>query len=317
MLSIIIPHYHEHPQLLFTLQALECELSAGEIDYEILLINNAPNTQSDYAELDTSKYVMMIQDRAPHIKQLEFLDKMSHWGAKNLGIDKAAGDALLFLDAHVVPSRGIITGMYRYYTTYSTFSRHTSLHLPISYMLRNEPLIYALDVDLSIGKIDYHFTPMNYGLFQKKVIEVPCMSTCGMMIRKNIMVELLQKWPAELGQYSGGEQYFNFVGALLGLKKYVFRGEALHHYAAPRSYALDNYDVYRNRAIAVYLLGDEEIFINYTNGLKNLERGRISPRLIRRIQNEIPNIDTLNKLKHYVDTNKLIDIRSWIDEWIK
>ncbi len=60
MLSVIIPHYHEHPQLLFTLQSLLYQLKG--INHEIILIDNADTPQHDHRELDTSKYIKMKQD---------------------------------------------------------------------------------------------------------------------------------------------------------------------------------------------------------------------------------------------------------------
>ena len=57
MLSIIIPHFHEHPQLLFTLQGLINELEFNSIPHELILINNANTPQNDHTELDSVKYI--------------------------------------------------------------------------------------------------------------------------------------------------------------------------------------------------------------------------------------------------------------------
>jgi glycosyltransferase involved in cell wall biosynthesis len=305
MLSIIIPFLHEHPQLLFTLQSLICELRDTDVRHEFVLIDTAQIPQSDHLELDSPKY---IQKKAiPNVKLLH-CDKESHWNAKNVGVEAADGDVLLFLDAHVVPSRGSIEKMYYHFRNYAP--PNSTLHLPIVYMLEDQSnaLVYELKLDLPQGIVDYRFCK-----YQQQV-EVPCMSTCGMMMAKDTLVNKYEMWPDQLGQYSGGEHFINFVGALLGIRKFISPYGYLYHYAAPRAYTLNYYDVYRNRAIATYLFGDIYLFSTYVNNLNNRLRGKISPRLVKKILHEIPNIPELIQRKAVIDANKIIDLKDWLQE---
>jgi hypothetical protein len=93
MLSIIIPHYWEHPQLLFTTQSLINDLESNNIPYEILLINNAASVQHDHVELDSVKYIEKKQSAGclSNVKLLNYTDTLSHWQAKNFGVEHAEG----------------------------------------------------------------------------------------------------------------------------------------------------------------------------------------------------------------------------------
>ena len=220
MLSIIIPHYHEHPQLIFTLQSIANELIYNDIEHQILLIDNSSTPQSDCWELDSMLYIQHKQEHGmlPNIDVYKYADTLSHWQAKNKGIEYSYGDILLFLDAHVVIYPGVIKKMIE---CFHQLPEHSLLHMPITYMLedgKKDALIYELVTDLEKGIIDYRFTKFDS---DQEYIEVPCMSTCGMMVAKQTMRNKFLNWPTLLGSYSGGEQYINFVGAVLGIRKFV------------------------------------------------------------------------------------------------
>ena len=314
MLSVIIPHYHEHPQLLFTLQSLLYQLKG--INHEIILIDNADTPQHDHRELDTSKYIKMKQDSGllPTVKSLHYTDCLSHWQAKNFGCEQATPEGVfLFLDAHVLLAPNIISTMV---DNYLYIKEPATLHLPISYMLEPEvshELVYKLVHDLDRGILDYKFTPLNNP--GKALFEVPCMSTCGMMVDKDVFFKVYKGWPSSLGNYSGGEHYINFVGALLGVKHYVVDLGPVHHYAAPRAYNLNYNDVYRNRAITMFLVGGEPFLAKYLDHLRSLIVGKISPRMINKLQIEIPSIPELKERREHIERSSVTTLENWIQQW--
>lgn len=312
MLSIIIPFVVEMPQLLFTVQSLTYELR-DRCDYEILCVDNKiPSIfESDHSELNGSIYIQKKIDAGvlPNVRLLKYPNALSHWGAKNFAVDNAAGDTLLFLDAHVLTQPGCIYDMYHVYQQFA-LHREGSLHLPISYMLDNKiRLVYELVYEPDKGKVDYRFKPME--LTNREVMRVPCMSTCGMLISKYLLVDVLKKWPDELGSYSGGEQYINFTMAVLGLKKYIYCLGDLQHYAAPRAYEMDPFDVARNKAIATFLFGGHELMTLFVNDLKNRVRDKLSLRQINKLLYDLTAEPALISRREYIKENTVEDIKSW------
>ena len=331
MLSIIIPHYHEHPQLIFTLQALLYELEGGVIDYdtshrwEIILIDNSNLPQHEHRELDSSKYIKMKQDAGllPNVVSLHYTDCLSHWQAKNFGCNSTIPyGTFLFLDAHVLIKQGTLNNMWE---IFKWLPKESTLHLPLSYMIEpsyTNELCYELIHDLNKGILDYRFTKWDrFSEERSKKIEdwfireVPCMSTCGMMIDKQTFFNMYKGWPPSLGNYSGGEHYINFVGALLGIKHYVACLDPIHHYAAPRAYTLDYNDVYKNRAIVMFVVGGVSFLNKYLDHLRSLTVGRISPRIINKLQEEIPSIPELKERQKYIERSSVITLENWIAQW--
>lgn len=317
MLSIIIPFVVEMPQLIFTLQALSNEL-LDKCDYEILCVDNRTDLipESEHTELNGSKYIAskISQGLLPNIKLFKLDTRLSHWQAKNLAVKAAVGDTLLFLDAHVIHAPGSILNMLRYYQQFD-LQREASLHLPISYMLdMKRKLVYDLVYEPTIGKIDYKFTPLTFSYTD--LIEVPCMSTCGMMLSRSLLADTLKGWPSELGAYSGGEQYINFTMGIFGLTKYVLTTGNLFHYAAPRSYQMDPFDVARNKAIAYYLVGDESLLEAFAVGLKGETRDRLSPRQIERLVNSVVTSVGLQERREYIKATSVEDIHSWCNKML-
>jgi hypothetical protein len=221
------------------------------------------------------------------------------------------GDLLLFLDAHVIITPNSIKDMLNYF---QWLPENSLLHLPIVYMLEDKinKLKYELVYELDKGIVDYRFAKF---MPTSRVTEVSCMSTCGMMVAKSTIINIFHGWPVALGSYSGGEQFINFVGALLGVRKYIIDEGVIYHYAAPRSYDIVYSDVYRNRAIATYLFGGNNLFNLYLDNISSRQRGRISPRIINRMREEIPNILDLRERKSHIEDNAITSIEAWIAQW--
>ena len=94
MISAIIPCCNEYPQVLFTVQSV---LEDGA-DEAIVISNKSTDK--------TNEYFTALQN--PRVKFFVKDDKLSHWQAKNLGIEKAEGDMLFFIDAHCIISPGTL-----------------------------------------------------------------------------------------------------------------------------------------------------------------------------------------------------------------
>lgn len=273
MLSIIIPFCNEHPQVAFTIQTVLEELKQLDALFEIIAIDNYCKEVSEQKLNDElcpfcmhpfevfrtqDKGGEYLQDKVknnPNLKYIKYDKKLSHWNAKNAGVSASKGDVLLFLDAHVVPSIGSIREMYDYYIQHYEALNGT-LHLPLSYLLssKGQELIYNIDTDPSRGF--YHYTFSGY----KKMAEpykVPCMSTCGMMMHRELY-DLLGGWPSELGIYGGGENFINYSLAVLGKNKWIMTTEPLYHYAESRGYFYNYDDFVRNRIIATYMFAGED-----------------------------------------------------------
>ena len=317
MLSVIIPYYQEHPQLIFTLQSIANELTYNEIEHQIILIDNSrspQNEDNENWELDSTLYVQHKKEHEMllNVDVYKYTDTLSHWQAKNVGIEHAYGDILLFLDAHVIIYPGVLKKMIE---CFHRLPEHSLLHMPITYMLedgKKDALIYELITDWDRGIVDYRFTKFNS---DAEYVEVPCMSTCGMMVSKQTMRNKFNNWPSLLGSYSGGEQYINFVGAVLGIRKFVLNAGSLFHYAAPRSYELVYEDVYRNRAISARLYGGKELFNTYLDNLTRVKRGKISPRIINKIRMELLENAEMQERRNYIKENSVIKIKDWTKEW--
>jgi len=271
MLSIIIPFVNEHPQIAFTIQSLLLDLR-GEIEFEILAIENwNEHTCGERQQRKRDKgwdYLKDTPKNNPELKVLHYGEKLSHWQAKNYGVAHSTGDTLLFLDSHVLVTPGSIRDMYRYYRQFGPELNGT-LHLPICYFLDKpeRALIYKPVINPAESLWHYSFTPYSKHP-QGKVIEVACMSTCGMMMDRGIYNQL-GGWPKEFGIYGGGENFINYTLSILGKTKSIFPAKPLYHYAAPRDYNWYYDDHKRNQCLAVYMHSGADAahnFMTHTKG---------------------------------------------------
>ena len=141
-----------------------------------------------------------------------------------------------------------------------------TIHLPISYMLERAgvELIYKLVTEPERGIVAYSFTRYRQA---EAPYQVPCMSTCGMMMHRSLY-DLLGGWPSDLGIYGGGEHFINFTLAVLGRTINIWPSKPLYHYAAPRGYHWNYNDYHRNRCIATYMFGGNAWAHRYIMNIK-------------------------------------------------
>lgn len=276
-LSVIIPFAQEHPQIAFTVQSIYCELR-DKCDFEIIVIDN--HCEELQAQLDLKgekrdkggEYMSALANEyRPWLKYMTYDRKLSHWQAKNAGVAASDGEFFWFCDSHCIVSPGSLIDMFNYYKVHHKELQGT-MHLPLSYMLERPglELIYKLVVNPYRGEVHYSFTRYKEATMP---YEVPCMSTCGMLMSREIYDEL-GGWPTELGIYGGGEHFINFTAAVLGLSINIFPTKPLFHYAAPRGYHWNYADYHRNRCIATYIFAGEEWAYRYIMNIKGETQGK-------------------------------------------
>ena len=299
----------EHPQAAFTAQAIYCELR-DRCDFEIIMIDNHCDElqyQLDKQGKERDKggeYLSSLaNEHRPWLKYLTYESKLSHWQAKNIGVAASDGEFLWFCDSHCVPSQGSLFYMFEHYRR-NHRNMNGTLHMPLSYMLEKPglELIYKLVAEPDRGVVHYSFTRFRPA---EQPYSVPCMSTCGMMMSREIY-DKLNGWPTELGIYGGGEHYINFTMAVLGMTINIWPGKPLYHYAAPRGYSWNYNDYHRNRCIATYMFGGEHWATRYIANIK----GR------KEVKDAIFTSVTTNKacIKHrqYIQSQQVKTIDSWL-----
>jgi hypothetical protein len=177
-----------------------------------------------------------------------------------------------------------------------------TIHLPLTYkILESHKLIYKLVNNTNNWELGYSFT--GYRETDKQSYQVPCMSTCGMMMTRDLY-NYIGGWPVELGIYGGGEHFINFVLAVLGKTINIFKHHPLHHHGDKRGYSF-NYDDYtRNRAIASYMFGGEKWIRNYLHFRKG------NPKINNAILNNV--LKTCKNHHDMIREKEVIGIGDWI-----
>jgi hypothetical protein len=243
--------------------------------------------------------------RSPWLKHVEFTDKLSHWGCKRVGVAASSGRWLLFLDAHVVPSRGSLEGAWEYLKCRNLKG---TLHMPLSYhILEDKWLAYKPDFNPDHGYLGYSFTTFPGKLRgTSNIVKIPCMSTCGMWMPRKVY-NAVGGWPAELGIYGGGENFMNYVLGILGFDKHLWCGGAVHHHGDKRGYNYVYDDYVRNRGIAMYCVGGEDWLDRF------IDNARGNPGVLHRIQESI--LDTGGDVRAYIESKQMESIESWVSRW--
>ena len=318
-LSIIIPFVGEWAQIVFTLRAV-AELAQDACDFEVIAVDNwchdveaqgrTPDRGHAHVDKDGKKHPSHIQTMAAKnswLKYVHYEEKLSHWNAKRAGVEASTGDWLLFLDAHVVPSRRAIERQaYWFERLLETHGEKTTLHLPLTYhILETHRLVYRLVDERATGNVAYSFCGYHE---TEEPYEVACMSTCGMMITRRFY-DQIGGWPIELGIYSGGEHYMNFAGAICGLRKFITPGVTLHHHGEKRGYHWNYDDSVRNRAIACYLFGGEE----YLDRWLAHKKGR--PQVLEFIGRNV--LASCAEHRKLIEAQQVTTIDDWLDEWTR
>jgi glycosyltransferase involved in cell wall biosynthesis len=313
-LSVIVPFVNEYPQVMFTIHSIAQDLM-GRVDFEIIAINNYCKQvkREGRPEDKGAEAVKAGSGRFPWLKYLHYDKKLSHWQAKNMGVAHSTGDILWFCDSHCCVGRDLLYDMFQYYTS-TSLHETGSLHAPLSYkILESSRLIYKLNDDSDKGWVWYSFTGCQHN--EGMPYEVPCMSTCGMMLSRRIYDDL-GGWPEIMGIYGGGENFMNYTLAILGYKKWIFPGSvkndyypALHHHGEKRGYSQNYDDTLRNRMAAMYCVGGKDFATLFSNQHKG------KPEVKATLLNQV--LDQVKDQRAMIKSKQKMTIQEWLKKWKK
>lgn len=316
-LAVVVPFVDEWPQIAFTLRSV-AETLMGRLSFEIIAIDNwcqevadqdrLPDRGHDHIGRDGKPqdgHIKAVAKRLSWLRYVRYDEKLSHWCSKRAGVAASDSDVILFLDAHVVPSRdAIITQYHAFQQLREEFGELVTAHLPLTYhILEDHRLIYRLVDERAIGNVTYSFCGCRDS---SEPFEVACMSTCGMMMSRNLYAQM-GGWPKELGIYGGGEQFMNFAGAVIGVKKFIVPNVVLHHHGDKRGYHWTYTDYTRNRALANYLFGGQEYLDRYLANRKG------KPEVLAYIRDNV--VQTCAEHRALIERQTIYSIDEWLDKW--
>ena len=123
--SVVIPTYNRKPILEKCLDALENQVLIPEIeDFEIVLVDDGSTD-------GTKDWLNAKANAFPHVRLLE----QEHGGpasGRNLGVDKAYGDVIVFIDSDLVVTCDFLINHYKGLTSYWNRKGHKlCLHMEV------------------------------------------------------------------------------------------------------------------------------------------------------------------------------------------
>lgn len=242
----------------------------------------------------------------PWLKYMTVPDTLSHWECKRRACMEAKYNNFLFLDAHTIPAKGSIFNMLSdYVLNKMDYDKKGTFHMPLTYkILESRRLIYKMKIE----KDFYGYVFTRYSNCSGIAYEVPCMSTCGMLISREVY-NRVGGWPSGMTMYGGGENFMNYTLSVLGLKKFIFPGATLFHHGEKRDYHYTYDGMIFNRMIAHYLFGGLSGLKKYTEGLPgNIERGK-KINFINQI------IDEQSDHRSFIRDQQKIGIEEWAKKW--
>lgn len=197
----------------------------------------------------------------PWLRYMQVTDTLSHWECKQRACDIAQGRSFLFVDAHTIPSKNSLSHMvHQYLFDPANYWERGTFHMPLTYkILEAKRLIYKMKIEGNF--YGYSFTTL---LDQFGIFEVPCMSTCGMLISRKIY-EKIGGWPKGLTMYGGGENFINYTLSVCGFKKWIFPEATLFHHGDKRDYHFTYDGMLYNRLVAHYLFGGKKLLKAYSD----------------------------------------------------
>lgn len=313
-LSVIIPFVNEWPLLAATTASVHEELR-DRVEHEVIVVDNwcdevakqGGGKKPDEGHRYMSKGGSRVN---PWLKSLAYDKKLSHWQAKNLGVQNSTGRFLFFCDAHCIVSRDALFNAFTYYRDHHQELNGT-LHLPLTYqLLEARILVYKLNCKPDKGFFHYSFDSDRYYRESAKSngnpFQVPCMSTCGMLMTRELYDEL-GGWPEGLGIYGGGENFVNFTLATLGKTINVMPGPQLRHHGAKRGYSWNYGDHYRNRTLATRVFAGKKYARRFAFNLKGPKKQN------ERILGEAVKLS--NEHRALIKPKQVIEITDWLEQW--
>lgn len=242
----------------------------------------------------------------PWLVYMKVEDRLSHWECKRRACDVAKGKYFLFLDAHTVPSKGSLLKMVSEYnfSPQRYFERGT-FHMPLTYkILETHRLIYKMKIE--DGFYGYSFTKFPENLEDKSPYEVPCMSTCGMLISREIY-NATGGWPKDMMAYGGGENFINYTLSVLGYKKWIYQDATLFHHGGKRDYHFTFDGMLYNRMVAHYLFGGLQVLKAYADAVKGDRDLKIN--MVNKV------MDTQKEHRYHIREKQKMSIEEWVEKW--
>lgn len=305
-LSVIVPYANEWPVLPFTLRSIVEELRDAPFEWELITVDNSHSPNIGRESDRCWPYMEEVKKQHKNVINIQYTEKLSHWQAKNFAIKHATGDVFWFCDAHCAVPPGVLKDMFRVYTgNIVKFYEYGTFHLPLTYHIMEEKRLQYCLVDQRESGV-FHYTFCTFRDPDAAFVEVPCMSTCGMMMHRSIY-DKLGGWHPEFGIYGGGENFVNFTMSVLGLRKWVMNSRPLHHHGEKRGYAWNATDFNRNRLIATYLFGGKELALKHARSLRGSEH-----------HNCMALEEVVSKCKEhrqYIKGQAVHTIEEWADTW--
>lgn len=335
-LSIIVAFCGEYPQSLFTLQSLNQNLIDSNVKYEIIAANNYCQQVKDQCYMamanqfqkiknstfstslmadcqksikpmfeDKSGEAIKASEKLNHwLKYIEHDGWLSHWEAKRLAVEQSQGKYLLFVDAHTIPSHNAIPNLLQCFIA-NDLDKQGTIHLPLTYkILESHKLIYKLKVE---NKYFYSYSFTGFRP-ENDPYEVPCMSTCGMMISRKLY-DQIGGWPKGMSSYGGGENFLNYTLSVIGKKKFIYPFATLYHHGETRDYHWDYSGFIRNRMIAHYLFGGQKLLDLFTS----ITKGK--PNILEKIKNSV--IPEQYEQRQLIKKQQIIEIDQWANDWTR
>ncbi|MFA4845075.1 MAG: glycosyltransferase family A protein [Patescibacteria group bacterium] len=318
-LAVIIPYCGEFPHLHYTLQSIQMELEGWGIDFEVIGVDNGAKVMIHGPCASTLPW------KPEWWRRIECMGTLSHWSAKNLAVQSTDAPFLFFIDAHAMVHPGTLRDMFRYYQI-SHERINGSLHLPISDFLRTDkPKAYRFLYQPQWGLLHYENEFLNSPADTGWPVETPrpCLSTCGMLCRREHITDVLRYWPEELGPYGGGENYFNFTMGIMGYSVNLFPAQPLRHWHIPGVWSRDYMPTYpqwaRNIAIATYLVAGEKWVSRLLTESNSLPEGHpvrfVKPAERAEMLREIITDDKLRERLIDIKTRAKFTIEEWAEKW--
>jgi glycosyltransferase involved in cell wall biosynthesis len=313
-LSIIIPFCNEWPVIPFTVRSIYEELK-DRVDFEIVVVDNYVPKEMGKRKPDKAHAQMRSEsEHLPWLRYLKYPKKLSHWNAKNHAVQHSDSPFIMFCDAHVLPARDSLYNLFTYYKE-NWEQLQGSIHPALTYhIIEGIRLKYIMKRKKDPKNLHYAFERFTE---PTDLFEVPCMSTCGMLIHRDYLTKI-GLWPTEYGIYGGGEDFYNFAGATLGLKKWIYPQSILHHHGDDRGYNWNDKDWIRNRAIAVYMYGGyqmcKEYCVNFVwKGQPNLPR--YPQHLLYHIFSTVVDAKANQKHRELIKSRQVFTIEEWLKNW--
>jgi len=255
---------NEIPHVFYTIASLREELP-DHCDYEIIVVNNSSTDTfkvgKDENTLEECLTNFGMVKHMEEIKHIRYDGKLSHWCAKNKGIEEAKGRNIFFLDAHCIVGKNSLKNQIEFLDNFK--GKIGGVHCYHHPMLMS---FKTFDHDCRKIRWLYRFRRVVNKDIPKKPYEVAHMSTCGMMCPKSIFDEL-GGWNKNFGTRWGGEAYMNLKHGTCGYPHYVHPKSNYYHLKHGYGYSFDGESGRKNPMIAAYTIGGDEWLDTITKGI--------------------------------------------------